>query len=168
MSTLQRRAGRVFASYGAQKLCQQFHLTYIEVLLMYGHAYPEKAIPLCGVLLSHFWGAPHALIGGSLAEIAETPPPPRVMAGSAPLQWRLMRCCNAKEQHHWCGALPAMNYGRPSRRAFSRWKSSITASMTARTRGRARRSRWTSSHCSANTSGTTPPTRFSAGSGSPR
>ena len=64
--------GRVFASYGAQKLHQQFHLTYIEALLMYGHAYPEKAIPLCGVLLSHFWGEPHALIGGSLAEIAET------------------------------------------------------------------------------------------------
>src|SRR5882757_6979368 len=33
----------------------------------------------------------------------------RVIAGSAPLQWRLMRFCNAKKERHWSGALPAMN-----------------------------------------------------------
>ena len=59
-------------------------------------------------------------------------------------------------------------YDLPSSSAFSRWKSSTTAFITARTRGSALRSRCTRSHWSAKTSSMIPPTRFSIGSGSPR
>jgi DNA-binding transcriptional LysR family regulator len=56
----------------------------------------------------------------------------------------------------------------PSSNARSRWNNTITASITARTRGSARRSRCTSSHWSANTSGSTSPSLCNCGSGSPR
>jgi hypothetical protein len=94
----------------------------------------------------------------------------RVIAGSAPLQWRSFLALQHRMRRHWSGALPAMNlaYDLPSSSAFSRWKSSTTASITARTRGSALRSRCTSSHWSAKTSSMIPPTRFSTGSGSPR
>src|SRR5690349_14825093 len=39
-------------------------------------------------------------------------------AGGAPLQWRVMGCCNVKKTRHWSGAPPAMRPSLPRMPTF--------------------------------------------------
>src|SRR5262249_27926324 len=84
--------------------------------------------------------------------------------------YAILRHCGVEVgKRDYIGKLPSCRTEpRPSIAARSAGNSRTRASMTARTRGRARRSRCTSSHWSAATSARIDPTRRKAGSASPR